>query len=49
MIDKMKIEIFWEQGNPEDIKKSKKKILNWLRKFTIHLGITSMSIKENYK
>ena len=43
------IEIFWEQGDPKDIKKNKNKILRWLRKFDTHLGITSMSVKENYE
>ncbi len=47
MMEKLTLEIFWEQGDKEDIEKSKKKIWRWLQKFSNHLGITSMSRLEN--
>ena len=49
IMEKLKIEIFWEQGKKKDIEKSKKKIWKWLQKFSNHLGITSMVRSENYK
>jgi hypothetical protein len=46
---KLLIEIFWKEGDIDKVSKSKEIIWKWLQKFSNHLGITSMSRKENYE